>query len=580
VSALARSLARRVVAGALVWALLPASASRAEGPNPFACPGVADALIGGLSTSDMQEERDKRLTAPPSPWETAPELAQRMCVTAKIMARLGDARASEYFEKAIAANPAEGGYELWYGDYLGRNRGSRYPLVEDSERHLYRALAKVRARRAAGQEASFDHITEEWAQRHLIDLYQADGLPSLPWKGYPYSSTSEQAPGVFLTAQNQISVDTTDFLDVADVRNFTSQMLFAESAERLDRQLTLAEKQALAHAPLRDSYLARLRLRQNILGAIDVGYRALYIFNGQVISYDQPTVFGNAEVQDFGVTYKRGFNLYPVFDATIEASYHEIQRQGIVEFFPNQWENIGLAEVKPSVSRFIGPDVLTVGATYVNMNISPVVGGEIDQRARARAITAAYFDYAFYRPLLLPQTSESLRVRRQSTRGFHLFGGAAFDNEVFGTRLAQKRDYYGGTSLMGLGRWDFTLQETLYQGGVTDSIPYNLTALSNAQLRTSFLPLYRIIDGDAMPGMPPGDQPVFMNLVFPLRTDYAIQGPNDFNNVRAGAELWTRILFPHLRGTSFLISGGYSFQYFYNIQKPLNLARLDVGIGW
>jgi hypothetical protein len=573
-------LAGIATAGALAVGLLAGPARAQQELNPFACPGQAEAILDGLDTGDMSQERDKRVDAPPPPGETSEERALRECVLAQIMKRVGDARAPEHYARAVEAAPGEGAYELWYGRYLGGNRGSRYPLVEDAERHLYRALDKVRARRDAGHEAKWDAVTEDWAERALVDLYQADGLPVLPWKGFPYPWRGEQAPGLFLTAQGKASYDTNDFLDVSDVRNFTSQMLFAESVERLDRPLTLAEKQALAIAPLRYTYQLRARLRQNVLGAVDFTYRDLHIVDGQVVRYDQPTVFGNARVQEYGFTYKRGLDLYPLFDATIEASYRWVDRLGIVEFFPNQWEHIGLTELKPSVSRFIGPDVLTLGMNYVNMDMSPVVGGELDQRKRARTITAAYFDYAFYRPLLLPATTEGWRIRRTATRGWHVFGGAAYDDEVFGTRLVQKRDYYGGTSLLGIGRWDLTLQGTLYQGGVTDNIGYNLSSLANAQWRTTLVPLFRIIDGETMPGMPSGDGPVFLNLVFPLRQDVATQGPHDFDNFRVGAELWTRIVSPHLRGTSFLVSGGYAFQDFYNIGKPLQTGRVDVGMGW
>jgi hypothetical protein len=568
--------------GVLVaWALGSEPALAQQGPpNPFACPGQAQAILDGLGTGDMRQERDKRVDAPAPPRETASELALRMCVLGELMSRLGDERAGAYFARAIAADGDDGAYELWYGQYLGGSRGSRYPLIEDAERHLDRALEKVRRRRAGGHETSWDPTTEEWAERKLIELYQADGMPLLPWKGYPYAFGGEQAPGLFLAAQGRASVDTTDFLDLSDVRNFTSEMLFAESVERLDRPLTLGEKQALAIAPARYAYMVRARLRQNILGAVDFVYKDLQIEHGQVVRYDQPTVFGDARVEEYGGTYKRGFDLYPLFDATVEASYRRVDRLGIVEFFPHEWEHIGLTELKPSVSRFLGPDVLTLGVNYVYMDISSVVGGEIDQRKRARAIRAAYFDYAIYRPLLLPSTSDALRLHRQATRGWHLFGGVAYDDEVFGTRLVQKRDFYGGTSLLGIGRWDLTVQGTVYQGGVTDQIGYDLTSLSNAQWRTTIVPLFRIIDGDAMPGMPKGDAPVFLNLVFPLRQDVATQGPHDYDNARAGVELWTRIVAPHLRGTSFLVSGGYAFQYFYNIDKPLQTAHVDAGMGW
>jgi hypothetical protein len=218
---------------------------------------------------------------------------------------------------------------------------------------------------------------------------------------------------------------------------------------------------------------------------------------------------------------------------------------------------------------------------YVYMGIPDIQGGPIDQRKRGRAITAFYFDYAIYRPLLLPTVSSGgLRWKRKDTRGWHFFGGAAFDDEVFGTRLVQRRDYYGGTSLLGVGPWDFTLQGTLFQSGVTDTAGFDLSGLANAQWRTTLVPLYRIIDGDATPGMPEGSRPAFLNLVFPIRHDLAVQGPHDFENVRAGAEIWTRLIAKWARGTSVLASGGYAYQYFYHLDKGLHVARVDVGIGW
>ena len=202
-----------------------------------------------------------------------------------------------------------------------------------------------------------------------------------------------------------------------------------------------------------------------------------------------------------------------------------------------------MIEAKPALSRFIGPDKLTVGTNFVYMIMPDIVGGELDQRKRGRAITAFYFDYAIYRPLLLPSIGAGgLHFHRRSTRGWHFFGGAAFDNEVYGTRLVQKRDYYGGTSLLGIGRWDFTLQGTVYQSGVTDAEGFDLAPLANAQFRTSVVPLFRIIDGETIPGLPTGGSPAFLNLVFPMKWDVATQGSHDFENFRVGAELWTRFI--------------------------------------
>jgi hypothetical protein len=556
-------------------------ASAQEAPSPFACFGEAIAIESGLKVSDLETERDSRLSEPAAPGEASTALAHRMCVLAELMSRLGDTRAPDYFERAIAASPDEGGYELWYGRYLGGVRGASFPLIERAEVHLYRAMRKVRARRLKGGGRPYDATTEEWAQRALIDLYQADGLPVLPWKGYPYPSDGSAAPGVFLTAEGRTSIDTNDFVDVSDVRKFTAESSFAGSVERLDRNLTRSEKRGLIRAPARYEVFARARVRQNLLGSLDFGYRSLWIENGQIMRFDQPNNFVNAHVEQIGATYKRAFDLYPVADLTVEASYQRVNRVGIVEYFPNEWEHIDMVEAKPALSRFIGPDKLTVGANFVYMNMPDTIGGEIDQRKRGRAITAFYFDYAIYRPLLLPSVSAGgVHLHRRGTRGWHFFGGAAFDNEVYGTRLVQKRDYYGGTSLLGIGRWDLTLQGTVFQAGVTDAEGFDLSPLANAQFRTTVVPLFRIIDGETIPGLPAAGSPAFLNLVFPVKWDVATQGAKDFENFRVGAELWARFIATGLRGTSFLVSGGYSFEYFYNLDKQLNIARVDVGMGW
>jgi hypothetical protein len=557
------------------------SAFAQEAPSPFACWGEAMAIENGLSVVDLEAERDARLADPGFAGEPSSGIAHRMCVLGELMSRLGDTRAPQYFERAIAAAPDEPGYELWYGKYLGGVRGASFPLIERAEVHLYRAMQKLHARRSKGAERSYDATTEEWAQRALIDLYQADGLPSLPWKGYPYNSDSSDAPGLFLTGQGRTSIDTNDFIDPSDVRKFTNETLFAESVERLNRDLTRSEKQGIVRAPVRYEAFARARIRQNILGALDFSYRSLWIQNGQINRFDQPNNFTDARAEEYGVTYKRAFDLYPVVDATLDASYKRVDRVGIVEYFPNEWEHFNLFELKPAISRFLGPDKVTLGTNFVYMDMPDTIGGSIDQRKRGRAITAVYFDYAIYRPLLLPSIGGGgLHFHRRGTRGWHFFGGAAFDNEVFGTRLVQKRDYYGGTSLLGIGRWDFTVQGTLYQAGVTDAEGFDLSPLANAQFRTTVVPLFRIIDGETIPGLPGGGSPAFLNLVFPVKWDRATQGTTDYENVRVGAELWSRVIVTGLRGTSFLINGGYSFEYFYNLGKPLNLARIDIGMGW
>ena len=165
-----RRLERRallVLAGALLAWSPPAHAQEATPAaqstpaarqNPFACLGEGDSLVRGASTAEVRAEVRKRVDHPPSPDEGALEVSRHHCVTAELMRRVGDGRAAEYYEKAIAADPGEPGFELWYGYYLRNVRGPRAPLTEAAELHHFRALDKVEAVRARGAEQEFDDI--------------------------------------------------------------------------------------------------------------------------------------------------------------------------------------------------------------------------------------------------------------------------------------------------------------------------------------------------------------------------------------------------------------------------------------
>ena len=144
-----------------------------------------------------------------------------------------------------------------------------------------------------------------------------------------------------------------------------------------------------------------------------------------------------------------------------------MQRTGVVEWYPTLTEAVNLFEARPAMSRFLGPDKLTVGMNYVYMDIPTVPGGPLADRVRARAIRAFYADYAIYRQLLLPDPG-TWELRRTPTRGLHLYGGYAMDDEAFGVRVVYRRDAYGGVSLRGVGGFDFTLQGTLLASDTTE----------------------------------------------------------------------------------------------------------------
>jgi hypothetical protein len=589
----------RAARGAIVVALVSGAgwgAARGDDyENPFACLGEAQAVMRGLSTDEIRSERDRRLSASPDAAEPRSTTAHKLCVLAELMRRVGDDRASAYYERAVAESGGEPGYELRYADYLRNVRGPRAPLTEQAEAHFQEALTGVRARRASPLDA--DPTVEEWSQRGLLLVYQQDGLPLLPWKAFPYENKVTPRPGLAVMGGGRVAIDTNDApvdlgspAAVDDARRFTSEAMFSASTFRKAIPLRLDELQAIARAPRREEVLARGRVRPGPIGAIDVWYRGDRASGAQITNFSFPKVTNDVTVTELGVGFSRALDLRPAFDVLLSGDYRRIHRVGVVEFFPDQAQDFNLFEVKPVVARFLGPDKLSLGGSYVFMGIPDVVGGVIEDRARGRTIRALNVDYAIYRPLLLPQLQlGTFALRRQDTRGLHLYGGAAEDDETFGIRLARRRDAYLGVGLLGVGDWDVTVQGSLFSGQV-DVRPLDPQQFAgtdpeqtNAQYRTTVVVLRRLIDEDATPGLPPGVlglRPSMLNAVVTLRHDARLAGLYAFQNVRAGLDLWLKAFATSLRGTAFLVSAGYENQYFYGIRKDLHIGHIDLRMGW
>jgi hypothetical protein len=564
--------------------LLAGRAWAAPRGNPFACLGEGESLARGNGTAEIEAEIARRVDNPPAADEGPFETARHLCVTAELMRRVGDARAGEYYRKAIAADPDEPGFELWYGYYLRNVRGPRAPLLEAAEVHYFEALDKMRAVRAAGGTQPFDEITESWVRRGLINLYQEDGLPLLGSKAYPYDGNG--GLGVALTTMLRISHDTNDSGVIDDARRFAAEAAFASGPQRLKRPLDRDELRGIARTPLRYDVYNRLRLRLPFVGALDVSYEYFRAPDSQIGAFTEPNVFNDVKVDIVGVAWRRAFDLYPAFDALLDLGYRRVNRVGVVEWYSDLREAINLFEAHPAVSRFLGPDKLTLGMNYVYMQIPTIPGGKVEDRVRARSIRALYADYAIYRQLLLPDW-DTRELRRTPTRGLHLYGGYAMDDEAFGVRVVSRRDAYGGVSLRGVGRFDVTVQGTLLSSDTTEdsrdagnAVFHGLdTTQTVRQWRPTVIGLYRIVDDEAIPDVPKSLL-AGLNLVVPLRADFATQGTDAFDNLRGGAELWGKLISTGLRGTTFLVTVGYEAQWFHRIDKLVHLGRVELRMGW
>lgn len=552
-----------------------------EGAAPgFLCLGESESLMRGTSLDEIRHERERRLEALAEREVSEPLLAHTHCVLAELMRRLGDARADAEYRAAIAQNPREPAYELWYGRYLMWSRGAGAPLSESAEVHFSRALEKLAGYQGMTQIGSTAAVTRDWTTRNLLALYQEDGLPLLPYgaKAYPFRQTEPELPQLSLALSGSVARDTNDLWEQADVRRFSAEAQVAR--QRLAPEaLTRDQLRAIARAPLRYDALARLRLRQNWLGVLDGHYRQVELKNSQITGFDAPTRFNDVKVEELGADFRRTIPLYPALDLTLEAGATAQDRTGLLEGEPSRSERIYIYRGAPTLSRFIGPDKLTLSGAYIFFDIQDNAGGALDERPRERVLRAAAIDYAFYRPFVLPQLQAGTwEGKRVYTRGLHLFATALSDDERFGTTVVRKSTYGGGVALKGWEGLDFTLMGN-YFSYATEVNRARQPELGSSQWRSSVRLMKRLLDEELTPGMPPSAL-TSLHVVFPLRHDLALSGPNDYENVRGGVELWGKLLAPGLRGSTFLLNVGVEAQYFYHLDKVIALAQLGVRLGW
>ena len=604
----------------------PAPASPGPELNPFECYGRYQYATENRTIPEMRHELKQRMSWLIEAGQPDTVLAIKLCVIAKLKARLGDTDAEEYFTRSLEADPVEPGLELWAAEYWYGNRGVRRQVTEKAETHYYAALKKLERLKKAGRLHDYHAIVEDWVRHDLTILYQMDGQPLLPWKAYPQHSSGLNAPGVTVGSQLRMSKDTRDFFFNSEYRQFTAELAFANSDIRgggaqdtgpitSATQMGKAEMAALVNAPFRLQLENKVRIRQNFLGTFDLLHTYLYQWSSQVYNFYDPAEikrqdlpqFSGIQVNQIGGGYERVFPLYPLFDLRLAGTIQHGWRDGIVEFhpynlypplesngtyaYPDERETLTLYEFKPSVSRFIGPDKLVVNFVWAFLDFSNTYGAPPPEQVHQKGIRAINFEYGDYRPLVLPTMDYgTLSTYRTPTRGLYFFGGVMEDNEKWGTNLVLARDYYGGIRFEGPHWTDFTIQET-YATNETDyesndgrgHFIYSLPSQAFSSMRTTFVLQYRVRSADTFPGMPPshgGFGSDMFHLVFPFFWDKGLEGGHDFENVRGGAQIWTKLIGEGIGGTTFLVTAGVDYQYFYHLSKGVPMGQLAIRMGW
>ncbi|HVZ73998.1 MAG TPA: hypothetical protein VHJ20_16575 [Polyangia bacterium] len=599
----------------------PAPPSPGPELNPFECYGRYQYATENRTIAEMRHELKQRLEWLDEAGQPDTVLAIKLCVIAKLKARVGDMDAWDYYERSLKADPVEPGLELWAAQYWTGHRGARRPVVEPAEDHYYAALRKLEAIKKAGRWKEYHTIVEDWVHHDLVVLYQMDGLPLLPWKAYPQHSDGLKPPGVSLSSQLRMAKDTRDFFFNNEYRQFTGEKAFANSLIRSGGSpppygpLDARQTWELVRAPYRLQFENKLRIRQNDIGTFDVLHTYLRQWSSQVYNFYDPTrycnppqrdcdatlpQFSDIQVQQVGLGYERVFPLYPVVDLRLAGSVQRVWRDGIVEFHPwnvnhpgvsNVREALNLYEFKPSVSRFLGADKLTVNGVLAVLDL-PSQPAPIEDRLRRKIIKAVTFEYGDYHPLVLPTIDYGgLSTYRTPTRGLYFFGGLMQDGEAYGSHRVVGTDYYLGTRFEGPHWTDFTLQGTYETtniqyydvSGHGPTVLYSDPGQTFSSFRTTFVLQYRVRSADTFPGMPPshgGFGSDMFHLVFPIFWDKETTGPKDYENVRAGAQIWTKLIGEGIGGTTFLVTAGVDYQYFYQIQKGLVVGQLALRMGW
>jgi hypothetical protein len=545
--------------------------------NAFRCRGDAEAFARDVDSHDVRRILVKKLLDAQRADETLSEQAEDYCVAAELAWRIGSVDAVAYYERAIALAPMDPGFDYLLAHYYRWLHGAT--ILEAAERHYYSALRKLDELRRRRIHREQDETLVDWLQRDMQELYQLDGLPVARFKAYPYTPSGLDGPGVTFIGRLQFNHDTSDFWRNNETRAFTTEALFSGSSQRLNRPLTRAELYGIVNAPFRYDYVAKLRLRLNWLGALDLGYHLFDAPSSQVTSFYAPDVFNRVQHQDWNVGYGRTFDLYPLFDVNVQLQYQWVTREGFIEFLPDTIERFPIYLSFLTLSRKLGPDVLQVGGTYVYMDIPNYPDGPLDERKRGESIRAVNADYAIYRSLVFPWSTS-----RTYTRGWHWYGGAVYDDAVWGTRAVQQRTFYGGTNLLGLGgtgRTDVNLQGTYVDSHTTDTGQGPDPQQTNGQVRLSTYVVRRLVDDQAPGVLSPVLgflYPANLSVIVPAVWDRAAVGPNFYENFRVGADVLYRDADP-VTSAQVLVTAGYEYQYFYRLQKQVNDFHVDVRLG-
>ncbi len=488
---------------------------------------------------------------------------------AEVMKSAGDYRALSYYRQAIKADDREAAFPYFLAEYLRNFRGPQEPLYPQAEQQYILAQQTLDKVKAADNWRKWDDETQTRVYRSLVALHQRNGLPLVLRNGI---SQVLSYASIFRLAQTNADLDRT-----SDIRDYTASAAFAQIGDRNGKPLNRLEYRSLIRTETPVDTFDRLRFRYENLPVVDLIYNYRHTTNVAPKIYKPPFTFVPLQLNTWGLNVAKPFSVGNAVDVSIEGSFRQSWREGLIEYVPEGVEHINQFEGKAALSRFVGPDKLNVSMVYVYQAISPDVPNNPN---RERTLLAPSISYQFFRPSTFGEHFQ--------TRGIEVFGGALLDRETYpvppGAKAAdtivRRRDFFGGIAARGLGggRWDFTFQPTFFSSVVRPD-----RTQDNSQYRSNVVILRRIVDEEKTPGLPGrrrGNHLGFLHLVFPLQHDVARTGIDAYRNYKAGVELDTMWYTTARSGVTFLGTFRYDFQRFYALNKNQNLFAFGLSMGF
>lgn len=488
---------------------------------------------------------------------------------AELMKRVGDYQAAQFYEKAIQTDEIEACYESFYADYLRNFRGALTPLFPQAEGRYFAALRKL-AKNNDRSRMQANQLTKAYVQRGLSALYERDGVAiAIRQAGSVVDSRISEIPVTFLSSIDRYAESAADLDRAADVRDYTSEALVAQSPQRLNRPLTQNELRAIVRTKRAADTLDRVRFRYESLPVIDVFYGHRQTSNAQITDFRSPTVFNDLRLNEYGVRVQKPFTLSNSIDVSLAGAVEMDQRWGLIESHAGARERLLTYSTNAAVSHFFGPDRANFEFTYAYQMIHPEVA-QLPMPDRHRQFVGASATYQVFRRL-------SAYDKRFETRGWDFFAGFLNDTESFGNIDVRRHDYFVGSSLKGIGAFDFTIQPTWFSSRVEGD-----PTQSNSQYRTNFTTLIRLVDEERKGGIPQTQSHIhlaFVHLVIPVRHDMALSGPNSFENYKIGSELDSKF-FTYSRWITVLASLRYDYQNFYHLNRNANCFTVNLSLGF